>query len=364
MSSTAGFPAFGLLPTELQLQIWKEALAPVAVLDFYVRPQTGGRKQPHAAKKLPPVALDFYGAKPHNAGLSCKAARLVMEQTYGPPVRLAGSANACWVNLDRAVVHLSEPVNAAAILDALEPDVLPRVRHIVLAWRSQKNETMIDACKAVATRCKNLETLTFNPYFTKRHPAQGYMCKALDDQITAFYSAIPEYIEPPWWDFSMDLLQTKSRLLPYFDTPRPKMHMVPFHILLSSGADLCQQFLHLWFVTNLIGEAPSLSTAKSQLWCVCPNAQTLTLSLRKHASPERSVVKPFKILLPSCRASLERSSTDGFQWSWRAWALRKAKMVGLVWAHGADVAEEGEVRRRRCHLVNVVGLGRLEVQVG
>ncbi|KAH9435148.1 hypothetical protein MCOR02_004100 [Pyricularia oryzae] len=314
MSSTAGFPAFGLLPTELQLQIWKEALAPVAVLDFYVRPQTGGRKQPHAAKKLPPVALDFYGAKPHNAGLSCKAARLVMEQTYGPPVRLAGSANACWVNLDRAVVHLSEPVNAAAILDALEPDVLPRVRHIVLAWRSQKNETMIDACKAVATRCKNLETLTFNPYFTKRHPAQGYMCKALDDQITAFYSAIPEYIEPPWWDFSMDLLQTKSRLLPYFDTPRPKMHMVPFHILLSSGAE--------------------------------------------------SVVKPFKILLPSCRASLERSSTDGFQWSWRAWALRKAKMVGLVWAHGADVAEEGEVRRRRCHLVNVVGLGRLEVQVG
>ncbi|TLD25480.1 hypothetical protein PspLS_05568 [Pyricularia sp. CBS 133598] len=226
MSPTASFPAFGLLPVELQLQIWKEALAPVTVLSLYIRCNAPTAKPPQ-------IALATYGAKPHNAGLSCKTARLVMEQTYGAPVRLLGSAKACWVNLDRAVVHITHPMDAAAILDALEPGVLPRIRHVVLAWRSDGVDNMIAACKAVAARCKGLSTLTFNPCYTAPGSPQPCRCQALDEHITAFYAAIPEYAEPPWWDFSMDLLQAKSQLLPYFDHPRPRMHMVPFHVVHS-----------------------------------------------------------------------------------------------------------------------------------
>ncbi|TLS25728.1 hypothetical protein PpBr36_07605 [Pyricularia pennisetigena] len=234
MSSTASFPRFSLLPAELQIQIWKEALAPVAVLSLYMRRQTGGGSgggsKQHGAAQPPQLAVALYGAKPHKAGLSCKTARVIMEETYVTPLRRLASANACWVNLDRAVLHISEPMDTAKILDALEPADLPRIRHIALAWRSEKYGNMVTACKAIAARCRNLATLTFNPYYS-RYSAQECRCRVMDEQITAFYAAIPDYTESPWWDFSMDLLQARSRLLPYFKNPRPKMHLVPFHVV-------------------------------------------------------------------------------------------------------------------------------------
>ncbi|TLD10435.1 hypothetical protein PgNI_06228 [Pyricularia grisea] len=227
--STTSFPSFGLLPVELQLQIWKEALAPVTVLYLEVRRLPDGKH--NYAAKLPKLAVTVYGAKPHNVGQSCKTARTLMKQTFGSPLRLKGSASARWVNLDRTVIHIGDPVDAATILDALEPGDLPRIRHVVLPWRSDNVAHMITACRMVSTRCKHLSSMTFNPYFNLPVPARKCRCHAMDEQITSFYAAIPDYSDLPWWDYSMDLMQTRSRLLPYFDNPRPRMHMVPFHLV-------------------------------------------------------------------------------------------------------------------------------------
>ncbi len=206
---------------ELQLHIWEEALALWTVW-------TGRTNRTALASdgQSPAVTMTFVGPEPYLAGLSCRYSRRVLELTYVKPIHLATNASAYWVNLETTIIHLGEPSDAGAVLDAFSSNDLAKFRHIDMPWHPGRFGDIARTCRTLATKRIPLRTIIIQR--CDLDPASNQnCCQDLGQERAASYMALPDYSGPLLVDDTIDTSHFRSLLLEYFGNAPPRLHLLP-----------------------------------------------------------------------------------------------------------------------------------------
>ena len=112
-----------------------------------------------------PLSMVYVGPAPYLAGLSCKEARLLLENVYAKPIRrpydgFAPSSNRYWVDFDRTVVCLGHALGGKIVLDKFRADEVSMFRHVALMWYDFAG--LARTCQRLAAECPTLCTIIVN----------------------------------------------------------------------------------------------------------------------------------------------------------------------------------------------------------
>lgn len=216
MLSANEFTCFGLLPLELQSQIWREALSNLSICaatpDFTAGP-------PDLRPDGPSLAMSYVGTVPHIAALACTEAWRVFETLYGPPIRLA-DARLFWCKLDAAVVYLGNDFIARGVLNRFTSNVLCRLRHVALCWT--RFDHLAKVCMRLSELCSSLETIVI-----QRCEVESAGLKALEPGKAGHYTSLLARTSCEAEDQYSTTTHIRSILLEYFAGAPPTIHILP-----------------------------------------------------------------------------------------------------------------------------------------
>ena len=193
------FTGFPLLPFELRLLIWEEALSALS-----------------APTTLWAASMKFVGSKPPSPpcrlGLSCKEAWQVVQiccvrfQSGPPTPRPVWS----WADPNKTVIHL----NYLAALARFEPETALKFKHVVVLARVSKMGEIIPICEELCNNCPALDTLTID----------WRNWSALLPWPSARYARLSTYAGPELGT-GADHRTLRSRLAAFF-TSSPRVHIL------------------------------------------------------------------------------------------------------------------------------------------
>jgi hypothetical protein len=241
MAMPDSFSLFSMLPAELRIQIWTEALTiPTVWAVVLTKPQAvydGGPLQHRRS-----IRLTCVGTSPHLAGLSCKEARDVMERIYkrplvGPFTEAAVRTGVHWVYPETAVVTFVNSEDSLAILDCLDAEI-SRFRHVALVWGNWRTQPL--TCVRLAKSCRALRTLiiqraeaeisrtwvsTLLRPSTLHEKMQPVVLK-LDPVTAAHYAALTRYDGAEIGDAEPSAATYRKSILQYFEESAPRLHVL------------------------------------------------------------------------------------------------------------------------------------------
>lgn len=224
MSAADTFTYFPALPAELRRQIWWEALS-VRSVWAAVRTYNADR---NLSASLLPFIMTYIGPAPYTAGLSCREARRLLEQSYVRLVcgRLSGSKTSngyYWVNLDTTVFYLGDSLDTTTVLNSFAVNDLSKLKHVTLPWNQFSR--LARTCQHLARTCPALRTITIQRSQTEA-TTNGHLHRPLSLEMAAYYTTIPDYAGPEIGDEELDAPYFRSLLLEYFDDSPPTLHLL------------------------------------------------------------------------------------------------------------------------------------------
>ncbi|KAH7361759.1 hypothetical protein B0T11DRAFT_77580 [Plectosphaerella cucumerina] len=135
MSTPETFHYFPLLPPEIRLQIWRDALLAPAVW-FATLPELRNvqneRSDIRMARERRALTLKPVGPAPYMAGFACRESRYEMERLITQPLRIREDSRVFWIYWNNTVLHLGQFDNARRVIWALKFNENPRLRHIAI----------------------------------------------------------------------------------------------------------------------------------------------------------------------------------------------------------------------------------------
>ncbi|CZT53420.1 uncharacterized protein RSE6_14970 [Rhynchosporium secalis] len=209
MSPANSFTLFGALPPELRLQIWREALS-VRTVWAAIRNR---------------ASMAYIGSALYLAGLSCKEARRLLEQTYIKPICQL-SADVCWVDMNHTVVYLGDFFETMTVIDSFHADDLCRFKHVALRW--SQFDRLARVCRRLAATCPALCTIVIHQTEPKAQPgAVSSFSRSLSHKTAIDYAIIFSHNNSALGYEGLDTDYLRSLLLAYFGASPPRLHMLP-----------------------------------------------------------------------------------------------------------------------------------------
>ena len=225
------FERFALLPPELQIQIWEDALRVPTVWAATRNYEAGNSSD----RGHTPICKRFIGPEPYLAGLACRESRRLLEQSFGQPLRgQPGSATtlgAYWVHLDTTVIYLGDTATATEILETWDVSEVRRFRLVALsdfalaAISHIRFTTLAKVCQRLATSCPNLHTIIIHRVETNLE-GNGTISGHLSRGMADLYARIPEESESEICRKESSSLYLASLLGEYFGDGPPKIHLL------------------------------------------------------------------------------------------------------------------------------------------
>ncbi|KAI9841437.1 MAG: hypothetical protein M1837_000713 [Sclerophora amabilis] len=225
MSATDSFIYFHALPPELRLHIWQQALSARSV--WAAVGSYNARRDPSASRL--PFDMSFVGPAPYLAGLSCREARRLLEQSYVQPIRgpfsglARGAGSYYWVDLNTTIVYLGDSSDARPVLNSFGTDELSKFKHVALPWYQFAG--LARTCQRLATLCPALSTIIIQRSATE-WTTNPPLRQPLSLEEAAYYVTIPENTEPELGNGKLDVPHLRSLLLEYFGDSPPRIHVL------------------------------------------------------------------------------------------------------------------------------------------
>ncbi|KAH8680635.1 hypothetical protein BX600DRAFT_428619 [Xylariales sp. PMI_506] len=215
------FTCFALLPSEIRLKIWVEALLVESV--WAAVPENDDTDTAVANRRA--FRMSFLGSSPSSVGFSCSEAWLLMRKLC-QPLRGLGSAGSSrgisWVNLAHTVVTLGPASESRAILDCFDAEETSKFQHVSLLLQSWVD--MCRNCRRLSVLCPSLRTIIIQ---CVRPETPEAVDPQLNIPTAAFYAALSQYEGPEIGYETLDAAFLRAEIQSYFGGLLPRLHVLP-----------------------------------------------------------------------------------------------------------------------------------------